>query len=65
MSTVRQSKYFTRDSLADYLNEHRREYPEKGDYRIELRHFIVARPPENIPHDDHDKVVILAGEPWP
>lgn len=57
-------KYFTRDTLVEYLNEHKQKYPEKGDYRIELRHFIVAHPPGKIQHDDNDKVVILGGEPW-
>lgn len=57
-------QYFTRDSLAEYLNEHKRNHPEKGEYLIELRHFIVAKPPNGIQHDDHDQVVILGGEPW-
>lgn len=62
MSTV---EYFTRDQLADYVNEHKKQFPEKGHYRVELRHFIVARPPKVMQHDDHDEVFILAGEPWP
>lgn len=53
----------TRDGLIEYMLEHKRRYPDKGDYRVELRHFVLVMPPQTYQHDDHDKVFILAGIP--
>ena len=52
---------FTRTTLIQYLLEHEKRYPDKGDYEVELRNFFLAAPPTCIQHDDMDKVLILLG----
>lgn len=52
---------FTRDTLIQYLLDHKEKYPDKGDYEVELRSFFLAAPPTCIQHDDRDKVLILIG----
>jgi len=49
------------DALIDHLVAHRKQYPDHGNWPVELRDRIVALPPKQLTHDEHDKVVILAG----
>ena len=55
------NKILTRDELIDYLLEHKRKWPDKGHYHVELRDRIVAAEPLGLKHDDFMEVVILAG----
>ena len=53
---------FTRTTLIQYLLKHEQEYPDKGDYEVEIRGKLLASPPPSyIQHDDQDRVVILIG----
>ena len=55
---------FTRNTLIEYLLKHKEQYPDKGNYEIELRSHLLAAPPSCIQHDDRDKVLIFIGVPY-
>ena len=55
------NKILTRDELIDYLLEHKRKWPDKGHYHVELRDRIIVAEPKVLAHDDKMQVVILAG----
>jgi len=52
---------FTLDGLIAHLLAHREQHPAHGGYHIEMREHLLAAPPKNLTHDDHDAVVILLG----
>lgn len=52
---------FTLDSLIEYLQAHRAEFPSHANYEIEMRDHLLAKPPKYATHDDGDAVVILIG----
>lgn len=53
----------TLDSAIDYMVEHRRQHPEHRGYHVEMRHCLLARPPQTLTHDDATRTVILIGVP--
>ena len=55
--------HLTRDSLKALILAHESEHPDKGHYKVELRHFMLVHPPKTLKHDDVDEVLILAGTP--
>lgn len=52
---------FTRKTLIEHLLEHQRVYPDKDDYLIEVRDHLLVSPPQQLAHDDKEKVLILIG----
>ena len=55
--------HLSRDGLKELILDHEAMYPDKGHYKVELRHYMLVHPPKTLRHDDHDEVLILAGTP--
>jgi hypothetical protein len=52
---------FSLNSVIDYLVAHRDQFPEHGEYNIEMRNCLLAKPPQHLTHDDQTRTVILIG----
>lgn len=58
-----EGSHLSRDGLKQLILDHEAMYPDKGRYKVELRHYMLVHPPKKLRHDDHDEVLILAGTP--
>lgn len=54
-------EFFTMRSLADYCAAKLAEHPEWADEHIEIRSFLLAKPPQYLEYDPATRTWILVG----